>query len=193
MANSKLKCRNCKDRFAADSMINLNGGAFCVIDCAVEYASKKGKVLTKKRGAVERKKRKEGLRTRTDWYSILQKLVNQYVNKVRDEGKPCCTCGTTNNIKYDAGHYRTRGACPELRFQLTNIHRQCSVQCNQHGSGMRAEYREFIVAEYNQEHLEWLDGHHPSLKEQFPNIEDIKKEASIYRKLISDAGLKPCS
>ena len=127
--------------------------------------------------------RKIALRTRSEWYDILQEEVNKYV-RLRDAGKPCCTCGTTNpNIKYDAGHYRTRGSCPELRFELTNIHRQCSVNCNQHGSGKRLEYQQFLRETYGQEHLDWLDGPHPTLKEQYPDIDSIKSDIEKFRRL----------
>ena len=135
---------------------------------------------------------KERLRKRADWYKILGPLVNQYVLHIRDKDEPCCTCGKANQaVKYDAGHYLSVGAHGSLRFELTNIHKQCSVNCNQHGSGMRAEYNEFIKAKYGQEHYEWLNGKHPTLKNTFPHYEDIKAEIERYRKLIRSHNLKP--
>lgn len=122
----------------------------------------------------------------------LQTLVNQWVLHVRDKDRPCCTCGKSDpSVKYDAGHYRSRGACSELRFELTNIHKQCSVNCNGWGSGMRKEYREFIANYYGKEHLEWLDGPHPKLKDTLPDNYAIESEIKRYRKLIRDAGLTP--
>jgi hypothetical protein len=56
---------------------------------------------------------------------------------------------------------------------------------------MRSEYRDFIASKYGADHLEWLDGHHPSLKEQFPHYTDIKNEIARYRKLLRAEGLKP--
>jgi hypothetical protein len=179
-------------------MIKVPLGVYCTLECASEHSLAKSKAKAKARivsnaKAIRSKQAadKRKVRTREEWFNILGKLVNQYVNHVRDAGKPCCTCGKTSDVKYDAGHYRSRGACKELRFELTNIHRQCSVNCNQHGSGMRHEYREFIINKYGKDHLDWLDGPHPSLKEQFPHYTDIEAEAKRYRKLISDSGLKP--
>ena len=172
--------------------------ALCSVDHAVEYAQRKA---SKKHKAEARKaerelkrihkEQKERIKTRSEWLATLQKLVNQYVVKVRDVNEACCTCGTRNNVKYDAGHCFTRKARPELSFELTNIHKQCSVQCNQHGSGMRAEYFEFIKDRYGEDHFAWLEGPHPGLKEQFPDISDIKAEISRYRSLIRDSGLNP--
>ena len=172
----------------------------CGFDHAIEYAQRN---VRKKQQAAQRKaereekrkhrEQKEKVKTRTEWYDQLQALVNQYVVKVRDANEWCCTCGTRNNVKYDAGHCFTRKARPELRFELTNIHKQCSVQCNQHGSGMRAEYFELIKLKYGDDHFEWLNGPHPSLKNQYPEISDIKADIVRYRKLLRDNGVTPAT
>ena len=164
----------------------------CCPSCAISYvrAENEKKAKKEKQQQIQREKeerrvlrvRKLALRTRNDWFDILQEEVNRHV-LLRDRDKGCCTCGTRNQIKYDAGHCLSRGARPELRFELTNIHKQCSVNCNQHGSGMRSEYFEFIRQKYGQDHLDWLKGPHPSLKEQFPTIESIQKEISRYRQI----------
>lgn len=206
VANKLLKCTGCGKRFPRESMISQPSGKFHSQDCMIKWAMAKqeaqrarklakAKAEQRKQEKAARAKHradKERIRSRDEWYQILQALVNQYVVHVRDNGKPCFTCGTTKpNIKYDAGHYRSRGACKELRFELTNIHKQCSVNCNQHGSGMRAEYRQAIIEKYGQDHLEWLDGPHPKLKEQFPHYLDIKAEIVRYRKILRDSGLRP--
>lgn len=56
---------------------------------------------------------------------------------------------------------------------------------------MRSEYIDFIRAEYGQEHLDWLDGPHQSLKELLPDADAIDAEMVRYRKMLRDAGLKP--
>ena len=129
------------------------------------------------------KVRTKELRSRTEWYNLLQTEVNRYVRN-RDINEPCCTCGTTNHgIKYDAGHCFTRAARPDLRFNIHNIHKQCSVKCNQHGSGMRHEYKLFIDNKYGPNHFDWLKGYHRPLNEEFPHWTDIEKEIIRYRKL----------
>ena len=168
---------------------------FCSIDCQAKLGlilMKKNKEEDDKSHKRETKRRRKEAMTRTEWYDKLQKLVNQYVLHVRDKDKPCCTCGKSKaSVKYDAGHYRSRGACSELRFELNNIHKQCSVICNQVGSGMRAEYILFIKEEYGDQVLDWLDGPHVSLKTVFPHWSDIEKEILKYRKLLRDNGVKP--
>ena len=177
--------------------MRTNVGNFCNKDCRHNYAISHGvgKALAyvrKKKNQELRQRRKE-VRPMSEWHDHLQSVVNQWVVHVRDKNKPCCTCGTENpNIVYAAGHYRSRGSCPELRFELTNIHKQCNVQCNQIKSGARCEYRAFIAYNYGSDHLNWLDGPHKPLKEQFENWQEVEQEIKHYRKLLREAGIKPC-
>ena len=177
---------------------------FCGIDCMTKWGlqevERKKTEEREKNEAWQREfkektstptKAKEHIRSRTEWFSILQDLFNQYALNVFYAKEPCSTCGASRHSrKFDCGHYRSRGACKELAFEITNVSPQCVI-CNQHGSGMRVEYREYIVNRYGKEHLDWLDGPHPSLKEQFPDNDSIKAQCKKYRKLITEAGLKP--
>ena len=177
----KRKCKGCKEYFSCEGLkypVGWFHSQECVrlfIDGNMEKAkAKRQSYLKAQKAKAEKKARKqhredkERIRSRSDWYEMLQSLVNQWVLYVRDAGEPCCTCGKTSDVKYDAGHFISRGSSPEIRFELTNIHKQCSVNCNQVGAGMRKEYDQFIIAKYGQDHLEWLMGPHPTLKERFP-------------------------
>lgn len=199
MANSKRKCANCQQRKPVEGMKITPVMAFCDVECIIQYQRKpdvkeKAKAKIKKEQRKKDKDRLEELTGRGGLYQKLQKLCNQWVNKVRDAEKPCCTCGNENpEIKYDAGHYIAVGQDSAIRFDVTNIHRQCSVYCNQHGRGRPVEYSEFILQKYGQDHLDYLKdkSRHKTLKEQFPTTEDIKSEILRYRGLIRCAGLKP--
>ena len=193
MSAKNKRCLQCREYEEITSGIECNSGFLCSKDCLVEYQTKKGlmaiaklKVAANKKEKVikaRHKVRTKELRSRTEWYNLLQTEVNRHVRN-RDIDKPCCTCGTTSrDIKYDAGHCFTRAARPDLRFNLHNIHRQCSVNCNQHGSGMRHEYKLFIDNKYGPNHFDWLKGYHRPLNEEFPHWTDIEKEIIRYRKL----------
>jgi hypothetical protein len=190
MANSKRKCGNCNKRFAVETMFIAYTQAFCSKQSYIDYCVKnlqslkvKGRNIQERAIKIRHKEATKKLRTRTAWYDLLQTEVNKYVRN-RDANKPCCTCGTTSkNIKYDAGHCFTRGSRPELRFNVTNIHKQCSVNCNQHGSGMRLEYQTFITDKYGPNHFEWLKSYHRPLSEEYPHWTDIEKEIQRYKTL----------
>ena len=194
MAVKEIKpkvCTICKGEFIPSSTT----ARVCSPTCAIEYNRQKDRRKAHRQAKNERlitNYQKKQLMTRAQWFSRLQKLVNQYVTKVRDVGKPCCTCGTTStSIKYDAGHCFTVAARPDIRFNLKNIHKQCSVKCNQHGSGMRAEYKVFIAENYGDCELEGLELKNPDLKTIFPSWQDIEAEIIRYRKILRNNGIKP--
>ena len=201
---AKRKCKQCSTW--TDDFIKTNVAVFCGVDCAYLFAKAKqeksqAKLISKlksnrvKRDKADRKEtkqRKKELMSRAQWYDKLQSLVNQFVTKVRDVNEPCCTCGTeSQTIKYDAGHFFTRAARSDIRFDLINIHKQCSVKCNQYGSGMRNEYEKFIVKRYGQEELDRLTMKQTDLKERFPAWQDIEAEIIRYRKLLREHGITP--
>lgn len=206
MSNRIRKCKQCPTKKKASEGVQTPISWFCSTKCGFEYSqalqkkmrdkqiAKQKKVKAesdKKERAVHSKRRKE-VKPIKYWQDKLQTLVNQFVVHIRDKDKPCCTCGTdSHDIQYAAGHYRSRGSAQELRYELTNIHKQCNVKCNVHGSGMRLEYQGFITHNYGKEHLEWLNGNHGLLKDKFPHWSDYEKEIKKYRELIRSHGINP--
>jgi hypothetical protein len=156
--------------------------------------TKKVKEIAYKIQKVKDTQRKKELMTRTQWFTKLKTVVHKLVVHVRDKDKGCYTCGKTDpSVKYDAGHrhHAGRGGGDRRRFILENIHKQCSVNCNQHGSGMPVEYDLALDAEYGEGFAEHLscEANYPTLKELFPTWQDIELEIIHYRKLLKDAGV----
>lgn len=212
MANKKRKCKFCNEYKEAEKGIKTPVAWFCSLDHAVRLAQdkqakqnkrqmNKAKQVSVKRVSVQKTKDKQRLKelmSRGAWYQKLQRVKNQWVTKVRDVDNACCTCKTeSQSIKYDAGHYIAVGKNMDLRFELTNIHIQCSVQCNQFGRGMPVEYDEFIKEKYGEGHYNWLNTKflchkpHPTLKEKFPTWQDIEEEINKYAKILRDNGITP--
>jgi hypothetical protein len=193
MANSKRKCKSCGEYVRA--YVITPKGVFCNIDSAVKYSyanKSKGAEIQRKEQKKKDIVRKKELLTRSQWYQKLQTVVNKYV-RFRDKDKSCCSCGACGeHLKYDAGHYIAVGSNMDLRFELTNIHLQCSVKCNQFGRGMPVEYGEFIKAIYGVGHYHWLHTNylchkpHPTLKELFPTHHNIELEIIRYKQKIKD-------
>jgi len=194
----KYKCKHCGE-FKEES-IKLPVGRFCSYEHATEWATakresefmRKMSKETKEKEKAERsaqRERKKATVKLSDWKRRLRKLVQQYVRTVRDVGANCCTCG--NPEATEGGHYISVGSNPDLQFEETNIHPQCH-ECNCYNSGRRADYNEFILRKYGQEHYDWLNGPHPTLKERFPHWSDYEAEIKRYRKLLRDNGVTPC-
>lgn len=103
----------------------------CSVNCLMEYNSEKE---VKKRV----KQMKKDLLTHKDYLNILQVVFNKYI-RIRDKDKGCITCSRPFRDKFDAGHFLSVGAYPNLRFNEDNVHGQC-VHCNQHLHSNNAEY-----------------------------------------------------
>ena len=194
----KRRCLYCKDYFDMTEMDKIPAGWFCCHEHIAQYAAdrqRKQAEKTRKRAQVERKKSKsikrKELMTRSQWYAKLQTLVNQYV-RWRDRYEGCCTCGERReDIKYDAGHFHTISARPDIRFELSQIHKQCSVKCNQYGSGMRREYEKFLISKYGHDHVSQLEKVREPLKKQFPTWHDVENEIIRFRGKLRAVGVKP--
>ncbi|WP_426160498.1 recombination protein NinG [Pseudomonas sp. DWR1-3-2b2] len=152
------------------------------IACALAHAPVNQVRARKALADVERKDikvRKEKLKSRADHLREAQAAVNEYV-RMRDAHLPCISCDSTPNdndlmtgSRWDAGHYRSVGACPELRFEPSNIHRQC-VKCNRNLSGNAVEYRIRLVLRIGAEKVAWIEGPHEARKYTVDEIKAIK-------------------
>jgi hypothetical protein len=125
--------------------------------------------------------RKEKLKTRGDHMREAQVLFNEYI-RLRDSGQPCISCDSLpsdhdliTGSRWDAGHYRSVGACPELRFEPLNVHRQC-VKCNRNLSGNAVEYRIRLVHRIGADRVTWLEGPHQPRKYTIEDLKTIKAE-----------------
>lgn len=127
----------------------------------------------------EVKARKEKLKSRSDHLKEAQQAFNEYI-RLRDADKPCISCDRHHQGKYDAGHYRSVGACPELRFDEDNVHKQCSP-CNTQLSGNGIEYRIRLLQRIGADRVARLEGKHEPLK---LSVEQIKALKAKYRALV---------
>ncbi|WP_448693567.1 recombination protein NinG [Pseudomonas rhizophila] len=175
----RKRCPECRVMYAPAR----DSQAVCgEIACAIAHAqSEKGKETARKSLAqVERREikvRKEKLKSRADHLKDTQKAFNAWI-RARDAGQPCISCGTTADVQYCAGHYRTTGSCPELRFEPLNVHLQCNKNCNLSKSGNILGYRPRLLEKIGAEAVEWLEGPHEPKKY---TIEHLKAMTAEYR------------
>ncbi|AXH55478.1 recombination protein NinG [Pseudomonas ficuserectae] len=173
------KCRvpECGASFVPQKL----GQAVCSPACAIIDAPRNQAKARKALAQVERseiKVRKEKLKSRSDHMKDTQQAFNEWVRH-RDASLPCVSCGRHHEGKYDAGHYRTVGSNPALRFEPLNCHRQCSP-CNTQLSGNIVNYRIELVRRIGVVNVEWLEGPHEPQKY---TIEELKSMTAKYRAL----------
>ncbi|CAI8984639.1 recombination protein NinG [Pseudomonas chlororaphis] len=148
---------------------------------ALGRVERRAKVALDKVERREIKVRKEKLKSRGDHAREAQQAFNEWI-RLRDAALPCVSCGRHHDGQYHAGHYRTVGANPELRFEPLNVHKQCAP-CNNHKSGDIVNYRIELVKRIGQDQVEWLEGPHSARKYTADELKALKTK---YRELIKE-------
>lgn len=148
----KCKVKSCRKEFTPRLPLQSCCGIACALDHAIAERVRK-----------ERSERQEGLRklkTKGDHIAEAQTAFNAYIRK-RDQlaGYPCISSGkpldwSGNNV--DAGHYRSRGSAPHLRFNEDNVHAQSKKE-NRYNSGNAVDYRIGLIARIGIERVEALE------------------------------------
>ncbi|WP_223535709.1 recombination protein NinG [Pseudomonas sp. GL-B-16] len=176
------KCKNpaCGTSFPPQRL----GQAVCSPKCGLAIKDVNQEKARKSLAQIDRreiKARKEKLKSRADHLREAQAAVNEFV-RLRDAHLPCISCDSMpsdhdliTGSRWDAGHYRSVGACPELRFEPLNIHRQC-VKCNRNLSGNAVEYRIRLVKRIGADKVDWLEGPHSARKYIVDEIKTIKAD-----------------
>jgi hypothetical protein len=158
------KCVTCAERFKPARQMQK----VCSPACAAVH----GRRETEKQDAKQTRERKQVLKTRGEHLKDAQAAFNAWIRE-RDAALPCISCGRFHQGAYDAGHYRSVGAQPALRFHEDNCHKQC-VPCNQHKSGNAVEYRLGLIARIGAERVEFLEREHAPAKLTIEEAQTIK-------------------
>lgn len=163
----------------------------CSIACAKAMAKdpKLQKVAAKaitKQAREDLKERREKLKSKGDHLREAQQAFNAYIRE-RDRlaGYPCISSGRPldwNGNAVDAGHYRSTGAAPHLRFDEKNCHAQ-SKHDNRYLSGNVADYRIGLIQRIGLEAVEALE-RDQSVRRH--TIEDLQAIKAMYRQKLRD-------
>ncbi|EJN17260.1 Bacteriophage Lambda NinG protein [Pseudomonas sp. GM79] len=125
-------------------------------------------------GRKEIRAAKDRIKPKGQYMKEAQTAFNAWVRE-RDAALPCISCGRHHQGKYDAGHYRTVGSNPALRFEPLNCHRQCSP-CNTHKSGDIVNYRIELVKRIGADRVDWLEGPHDPKRYTIEDLKNIKAD-----------------
>lgn len=177
LQRKKKKCANsaCDIEFIPAQL----GQKVCGWACGLAIAPANQVQARKALADVERREikvRKEKLKSRADHLKDTQVAFNAWVRE-RDTGLPCVSCGRHHNGQWQAGHFRSAGGHPELRFEPMNVWRQCAP-CNTHKSGDLLNYRIELIKRIGADLVDWLEGPHEPKKF---TIDDLKAMTTDYR------------
>lgn len=184
-------CKVCRAKFEPRQPMATVCSPGCALTLAQSKRARAEKVAQVKERKADRVKR-ERLKTKGDWTREAQAAFNSFI-RARDAGKPCICCGRTgagevHGGEWDAGHYRSRGAAPHLRFDERNVHAQLK-QCNRYASGNVVGYRLGLIARIGQAALDELESDQEPRHYSIEQLRGIKAHyASLARALKKAAG-----
>lgn len=183
------RCKVCKSQFLPSAPWIKHCSTDCGADLGLMLVAKQ-KAKQQRQERAQDKVKREGMKTYPQLIRDAQKAFNQAV-RLRDQiaGWPCISSGRPldwSGNAVDAGHYRSRGSAPHLRFNFDNCHAQ-SKQDNRYGSGEAVAYRIGLIARIGLERVEALEANNTprkwthdelrAMKEDFQRlVRDLKKE-----------------
>lgn len=179
------KCRSCRKEFAPAKPLQVACGPKCALAIVTAKRDRERKALDK----IERrelKARKEKLKSRGDYVREAQKAFNEFIRwRDRVAGHSCISSGrpldwAANAV--DAGHYRSVGSAPHLRFDERNCHAQ-TKQENRYLSGNAVDYRVGLIQRIGLAAVEALEADQAPRKH---TIEEIKAITAKYRALVRE-------
>lgn len=194
------KCRRCKIKVEKPIIAGIY--SYCSFDCsylcAMDNLNKANKkklakakqleVKKEKAVKIDLAKRKEAIKSNSEFNKEAQASINRYIN-LRDRNKNCVSCDCSLSVNpggtTDCGHYRSRGSASHLRFNLLNMHSQCS-RCNRYLSGNIVEYRKELIKRIGVKRVELLENDNIPRKFDIEYLKRIKrifnKRARFYQK-----------
>ena len=170
------KCKICKIKFESRFFLQKT----CVNPaCLAEWQKIDRESKADKKHKQKKKELKDNDKSFRDKQA--QAAFNAYI-RVRDNDDPCISCQRHHAGQYHAGHYRSRGAHPELRFEELNCHKQCAP-CNNHLSGNVTDYRINLTKKIGDKKVAWVEGHHDIKKY---TCEELKEIELLYKQKKKD-------
>lgn len=173
------KCRNpdCGQKFTPQRMGQHVCSPLCGLAIKDLNQDKAKKALQQVELQATREK-KEKLKTRGDHIREAQQVFNQFI-RLRDKlaGHACISSGRPldwNGNAVDAGHFRSRGSAPHLRFDERNCHAQ-SKHDNRYLSGSVTAYRVGLIDRIGLEAVEALEADQSVKSYTIEELQAIKK------------------
>ena len=187
-------CPFCKDKYIPSSpMAPACCGAF---ECKAAFISSHVEKQRNKREKAERiaqvadrktiKLKLESIKPRSKLLREAQTAFNKFI-RARDQlaGHRCISSGREldwSGNAVDAGHYRSTGSAPQLRFNERNCHAQ-SKQDNRFLAGNAVDYRIGLIARIGLQAVEALEADNEPKKY---TIDDLKAIKSHYVAKLKD-------
>lgn len=169
------KCKVCKTEYIKSRPLQV----VCNYECASQLSKNISEKIKSKAQKEDRKatiKKLDEMKTKPQLTKLAQTAFNAFI-RARDAGKPCISCGTQLSNEpntYDAGHYRSVGSAPHMRFVEDNCHGQCK-HCNRHLAGNHVEYRKRLIERVGLQAVESIESDKVTRKYTHDGLREIAR------------------
>lgn len=126
--------------------------------CSPVCAMKHAREVVAKADRKETKLKLDAMQTKPQLVKKAQTAFNAFI-RARDKGKTCISCDTplgNEPNSYDAGHFRSVGSAPHMRYVEDQVHGQCK-KCNRYLAGNVVEYRKRLIERIGLQRLEQIE------------------------------------
>lgn len=174
------RCKVCEHQFIPVKAMQ----SVCGPHCAVKYAEAlraKDRARESAQDRRETRAKLEARKTRSEVMREAQAAFNTFI-RLRDRlaGHPCISSGRPldwSGNQVDAGHYRSTGAAPHLRFDESNCHAQ-SKQDNRYLAGNSVGYRIRLIERIGLAEVERLESDNAP---RHWSVDDLRQIRDTYR------------
>ena len=172
------RCRHCGNSFNPISSMSRA----CSVPCAMALNDAQKAKSVARAAKAERKslaERRAKLKTRREWIAEAQVAVNK-VARLRDQlaGHGCISCRARPGERFggamDAGHFRSVGSAPHVRFFLPQINTQCK-RCNRDLGGSVTNYRKGLIERIGINRVEEIESMQWTAKWSVEYLQRLKK------------------
>jgi len=172
----RRKCVICREPFEPRSMTHKACGPDCAKQHA-EFVRVKQKAKAQRQERAQDKIKREGMKTYPQLIREAQKAFNAFI-RLRDRiaGHPCISSGRPldwSGNAVDAGHFRSTGSAPHLRFNEDNCHAQSKME-NRFLAGNAIDYRINLITRTSLARVEALEAVNTPRKWTHDELRGIK-------------------
>lgn len=178
------KCKYCGDIFTPRTSLQKNCFKSECIKAFYEENKPKIERTTIKRNKERKKDLKESLVTISQLKQQARRPFQKFI-RIRDENKPCISCGSITATNWHAGHFKKAEIYFGLIFDENNVHKQCA-KCNVFLGGNEANYRSGLVERYGEVFVSNLEEKALKTKDYMHTREELKEIKEKYLKRIKD-------
>ncbi len=180
--NVERKPKKCRNKACGNDFYPFNSmDAHCSPKCKIEAKKAKEEAKANKLPKLVKGSEIESPR-KLQWdIELTDKVFNAFIC-VRDRYKPCISCGKPLAPgETQCGHFRTKAAASQLRYNADNAHGQCD-DCNCRLSGNRVKMEEGMVFRIGAEKVEALKNNNLGANKDPVYLKRIRKVFALKKR-----------